>query len=253
MVEYRIRNELFPFEELWMRLYFIRHGQSENNALFDSTGSDDGRSDDPKLTEIGKEQCRFLAEYLRDCSDPWDGEPLGEGFGFTHLYCSLMFRAAATAHEISKTTGVPLVAWPDWHECGGMFLEDKIKGEFIIRPGMSRAELIENFPGIILNGEETEQGWWNRPFETNDQRVIRARRVFHQLIERHGGSHDRVAVVSHGGFYMRFMAATLGLEEIKPMWFRMNNTGITRIDFRNEEYTLVYHNHITHLPLSLIT
>ena len=236
-----------------MRLYFIRHGQSENNALYDRTGSDDGRNDDPKLTEIGKEQVRFVAEFLRDCGDAWDGEPTRKGYGITHLYCSLMYRAVATASAISRTTGVPLTAWVDWHESGGMFLEDKDKGEFIVRPGMTRAELIQQFPGIILNGEVNEQGWWNRPFETDDQRVIRARRVFHQLIETHGGTDDRVAVVSHGGFYMRFMAAILGLEEIKPLWFRMNNTGITRIDFRNDDNQLVYHNHITHLPANLIT
>ena len=37
-----------------MRLYFIRHGQSENNALYTATGSDRERVDDPKLTEIGR-------------------------------------------------------------------------------------------------------------------------------------------------------------------------------------------------------
>jgi 2,3-bisphosphoglycerate-dependent phosphoglycerate mutase len=236
-----------------MRLYFIRHGQSENNALYDRTGSDDGRDDDPKLTEAGKEQCQLVAGYLRDCADPWDGETSRKGFGITHLYCSLMFRSVATGYAISQAVGVPLTAWADWHECGGMFLEDKAKGEYIIRPGMGRKELIRIFPGIILNGEVSDQGWWNRPFETDDQRVIRARRVFHELYERHGGSDDRVAVVSHGGFYMRFMAAVLGLEEIKPMWFRMNNTGITRIDFRNEENTLVFHNHVSHLPAHLLT
>ena len=236
-----------------MRLYFIRHGQSENNALYDRTGSDDGRDDDPKLTEAGREQCRFVAEYLRDCADPWDREKEDGGFGITHLYTSLMFRAAATANIISKTIGIPLMAWRDWHECGGMFLEDKTRGEFIIRPGMARSELLEKFPGIILDGEVSDQGWWNRPFETDDQRIIRARKVFHELLERHGGNEDRVAVVSHGGFYMRFIAAVLGLEVIKPMWFRMNNTGITRIDFRNEETTLVFHNHITHLPANIVT
>ena len=90
-----------------MRLYFIRHGQSENNALYDRTGSDDGRSDDPGVTEVGKEQVRLVAEYLRDCADPWDVESSGKGFGFTHLYCSLMFRAVATANVISQATGVP--------------------------------------------------------------------------------------------------------------------------------------------------
>jgi broad specificity phosphatase PhoE len=32
-----------------MQLYYIRHAQSENNDLWDRTGSDQGRSEDPKL------------------------------------------------------------------------------------------------------------------------------------------------------------------------------------------------------------
>jgi broad specificity phosphatase PhoE len=45
-----------------------------------------------------------------------------------------------------------------------------------------------------------EEGWWNRPFEAELHRPERARRVLVELLQRHGGSNDRVAMVSHGAF-----------------------------------------------------
>ncbi|NJK45922.1 MAG: histidine phosphatase family protein [Pleurocapsa sp. SU_196_0] len=47
-----------------MRLYFIRHAQSSNNALWDSTGSENGRSDDPELSDVGVMQARALGDFL---------------------------------------------------------------------------------------------------------------------------------------------------------------------------------------------
>ena len=36
-----------------MQFYFIRHGQSTNNALWETTRSNKGRSEDPELSELG--------------------------------------------------------------------------------------------------------------------------------------------------------------------------------------------------------
>ena len=46
------------------------------------------------------------------------------GFGFTHLYSSLMVRALATASYLSVALNVPLVVWEDLHEVGGIFVID---------------------------------------------------------------------------------------------------------------------------------
>ena len=47
-----------------MQLYFIRHGQSENNALWDRAGPREERCPDPELTDLGHEQARRLARFL---------------------------------------------------------------------------------------------------------------------------------------------------------------------------------------------
>ena len=239
-----------------MRLYFIRHGQSENNLNWDLTGSDTSRKPDPRLTPAGWEQARVTAEFLRAGCDHWDGEGAGEGFGFTHLYCSPMARALATGTVISQALQMPLHIWTDWHECGGIYHKDLDSGEYEIHPGLTRAEIQREFPAAIPDEhvrENGEQGWWNRPFEDEPGRVLRARRLVQELRTRHGGSTDRVAVVGHGGFYVRFVAALLNIEHTRPVWLHMDNTGISRFDFRENETALIYHNATQHLPARLIT
>lgn len=236
-----------------MRLYYIRHGQSSNNALYEQTGSSDGRSDDPHLTANGLEQARRMARFLRDNPDPADGASDERSFGITHLYCSLMHRSVATANEASRALNLPLIAWPDWHESGGIYLQDLKTQEFMTRPGLKRSEILREFPDILLPDWVGEDGWWNQSFETEDAATVRGRRVFQELIRRHGNTQDRVAIVSHGSFYNSFLAAALGVDQIKPIWFRMYNTAISRFDFEPEWATMVYHNLFQFLPGELLT
>ena len=50
----------------------------------------------------------------------------------------------------------------------------------------------------------------------------------------------------------RMLAAPV-LERMLPIWLRMNNTGISRFDFLDHESTMIFHNHVGHLPAHLIT
>lgn len=239
-----------------MRLYFIRHGQSENNALWDQTGDNIGRKQDPELTEIGKEQARRLGEFIRmkDCEAPGDEKGTQRDlFRFTHLYTSLMVRSVRTATAVARSTGLTLHAWPEIHECGGIFMDDEETGLPVGQPGNPRSYFVENFAHLVLPDTVTEEGWWNRPFEAREDRPLRARKVFESLLEKHDGTDDHVAFVSHGAFYMELMRVLLQIED-RNNWFLMNNTGISRFDFHsNGEVTIVYHNRTDHLPEELIT
>lgn len=233
-----------------MKLYFIRHAQSENNALYERTGSENGRSDDPHLSDLGVMQAKILAEFLANESDPAEKKH-HKGFPITHLYCSPMIRAIATGTYISQAIGKPLEVWKDWHECGGMYLTNPDTGEKESRPGITLAQVREWFPYLSTQGYIRENGWWNRPFEEDGERDVRARRVLNELLKRHGGTNDCVAVVSHAGFYVHFLTAVMGLESLRPLWFRMNNAGITKVDFENDEAILVFHNFVSYLPPDL--
>jgi 2,3-bisphosphoglycerate-dependent phosphoglycerate mutase len=239
-----------------MQFYFIRHGQSENNALWKcSTDYAKVRNEDPGLTEVGRQQAEFLAQFLQDTAAAiHDRDPQNiAGFGITHLYSSLMLRAVATGTIIAKTLNLPLVAWEDLHERGGIYLEDEQTGECIGQAGKNRAYFETHYPDFVLPDSLGEAGWWNRPFEGPEQRLTRVKRFWRDLLERHGRTDDRVAVISHGGFHHDLLSAILNLPETEGHWFALNNAAITRLDFNDDRIGLIYLNRVDFLPKELIT
>jgi 2,3-bisphosphoglycerate-dependent phosphoglycerate mutase len=229
-----------------MRLLFIRHGQSANNALWDSTGANTGRSDDPALTETGRQQAALLAKYLSHS---------GNRFGITHLYTSLMIRSIETALAISDAIGLPVHSWEDLHESGGIY-NDGEDGSPIGLPGKTRTDFVTTYPGLILPESLYEAGWWNRPYESIESVPARAKRFLDDLLAKHGSTEDVVAVVSHGNFYRYFLAAALQMPNPHAVWFLMHNTAVSRIDFPVDldvNVLVHYQNRIDHLPADLIT
>jgi 2,3-bisphosphoglycerate-dependent phosphoglycerate mutase len=246
-----------------MQFYFIRHGQSENNLLWQRTGSGEGRSEDPELTDVGRQQAHLLAQYLRgpDPAPTMQGRDLQNvgGFGVTHLYTSLMVRAVATGTIVARALDLPLVAWEETHERGGIHRRDEGTDERIGQPGHNRAYFEAHYPDLVLPESLGETGWWNRPYEEPEQSLARAQCFLRELLKRHGRTEDRVAVISHGGFYNYLLTNLLMLPELDRVWFVLHNGAITRIDFRDPEaegvrpIALVYTNRVDYLPSQLVT
>ncbi len=239
-----------------MRLYFIRHGQSENNLLWEETGSNQGRSEDPELTKIGYQQAQYLGEFIKKKDHVRlrgiDNEVDRDQFQFTHLYTSLMVRSVKTATILSDTLGISLNAWPEIHECGGIYLDDE-NNQPVGLPGKTRSYFAENYHNLCLPDNVTDTGWYNRPFESEMDRPKRAKRVLETLLTDHGNTEDRVAIVSHGGFYMELIRVLFSIPN-DHTWFLMNNTGVSRFDFGIDGgVRLIYHNRTDHLESRLIT
>jgi broad specificity phosphatase PhoE len=242
-----------------MQLYLIRHGQSVNNHILIETGSSKGRNEDPGLTETGEKQAHTLADFIRHT----DQKPVktrieydvtnANGFHFTHLYTSLMLRAVKTGTAIAGKTGVPLTVLEDLHGEGGIFLENGETGEYRGRPGMNQEYLSAHFPGLILPESINRSGWWNRPFEPIENRPVRAQRLLTRLLEKHGTGDDRVACVTHGGFYVYLVKEILNLRTPAMVWFTFSNAAISRFDFFAEERCVCYLNRTDFLPDALKT
>jgi 2,3-bisphosphoglycerate-dependent phosphoglycerate mutase len=248
-----------------MQLYFIRHGQSVNNAGWGDPNYQE--SPDPILTELGTQQAGLLAEYLEknQCITEHTGwDPHNRyGFGITHMYASLMERAVHTAsYTAQKFQQIPFAAWEEIHESGGIFGRDgemKLKG----LPGKPRSWFEANFPQFILPASLDGTGWWKeRPQESEDECQMRAQKVWTELLVRHGDRdsqpESRVAFVSHGGFFMHLMCAILNLPWRQASnglnsWFLLNNCSISRIEVHKDEVTICYLNRTDHLPSHLIT
>lgn len=241
-----------------MQLYFIRHAQSVNNLLYDQTGSWDSRNEDPELTETGCRQAQQLTTHIAQADRNFQPDRRDDanrlGFGFTHIYTSLMIRAVSTAAPVADAVGLPLIAWLDLHETGGIYLDDPVTGEPIGLPGKTRTDFEARFANLVLPDSLDHTGWWNRPIEADDEKDVRAQRFLADLNTRHGGTNDRVAVVTHGAFYNRVLAALLKVPYREAgWWFGLNNTGVTRVDFYENEFSLKYLNHTDHLSDDLIT
>jgi 2,3-bisphosphoglycerate-dependent phosphoglycerate mutase len=248
-----------------MQLYFIRHAQSVNNAHWGDEGYQE--SHDPELTKIAKSQVQYLTTYFSEnqrLDETVDWNPKNRrGFGITHIYTSLMVRAVETALPVARAIDLPLVSWPDIHETGGIF--SRLPGdEMAGLPGKPRSYFESHYPELILPDWLDEKGWWqSRPFETHEHRQPRAERVWKELLTRHadqdGQAEQRVALFSHGGFFMNLLTAALEIEmrRVKEFeheyWFLMNNCGITRLDVTNGRVLVMYVNQTDFLADHLIT
>jgi 2,3-bisphosphoglycerate-dependent phosphoglycerate mutase len=255
-----------------MQFYFIRHGQSENNALWDRGGPRGQRRADPELTELGHKQAQHLAQFLaqncvpcelvetegyQDTADRPDFSTADDaqnvdGIRLTHLYCSPMIRCIETATYVSQALGLPLAVWEHIHELGGIFLQDQETGENVGLPGNDRDYLQARYKNLLLPEGWGEGGWWNRPFEEREQRLLRAQRFHRELLRRHGNSEDCVAVVSHAGFFNYWMRVALDWPYAADKGFRKNNAAITRVDL-DVRTNVMYVNRTDHLPGALIS
>ena len=83
-----------------MRLYLIRHAESENNLIYGTDQELSGHKSDPEITQRGHEQAKLLGEFFAKEGNevrqhPYEADS-GNNFGLTHIYCSLMVRTMQT-------------------------------------------------------------------------------------------------------------------------------------------------------------
>jgi 2,3-bisphosphoglycerate-dependent phosphoglycerate mutase len=199
---------------------------------------------------------QHLGAYLRDADKEfpkkWDADGR-VGFEITHLYTSLMRRTLLTASAVSDALGLEMIGRRDLHECGGIYLDNEETGERDGLPGPTLAALKAEFPTLILPEGDVNTGWWNRPYEERAERFPRARGVIQSMIERHGGTDDNVALITHGAFHNALMTVLLGLPEEHTVWISMYNTGITSIDIWEDGIGINYVNRTAFLPPEMVS
>lgn len=146
----------------FLRVYLLRHGQSLNNQLLDSSFSSfaSGRDPDAGLTQLGEEQAAALASHL--CARQHLLDP-----PITMLYTSPMTRALATAVIIGSALNLRPVVWGSVHELGGCFqlivnATGAVTGTLGL-PGLSEAQIATTFPVALLHSATSGTdavGWY---------------------------------------------------------------------------------------------
>jgi len=245
------------------KLYLIRHAQSANNEIWNGSDNDERRVPDPEITIAGHQQAETLGLHLADPQGETRQNPLISGcnpnFGLTHLYCSLMTRSILTAEYIAQTCNLALQILPDIFEKHGIYTVDD-NGALQGLPGPGRNYFEERFPNLNLPDGFDDAGWWNRPAEDESSFLQRMQAVVNEFKHRHANSDDCIAMVAHGDFIDQFinelMAVPRHNNNYQGDWVAnwvFHNTSISRIDFVNDSFNIVYLNRIDHLSAELIT
>ena len=161
------------FGRLPLRLFFVRHGQTEN---FETPPFNGWR--DAPLTEFGRLQLDQVAEALA-------------AVPFTAVYASDLSRAVYGGRRLAEKRGLDLITDPQWREMsfgrweglnyGQIAAEDQALIRRLFSPGGEGAD--EPFPG----GGESSAGFYRRVAG-----ALEGLRNAHPQ----GG---RVALVAHGG------------------------------------------------------
>lgn len=246
-----------------MDVYLIRHGQSTNNALFGDTHL---RVSDPHLTALGQHQAEHLATHFTEMTNPDEYRGLAESapertqaipYKFTHLYCSPMRRTLQTIQPIAEALGIQPEIHPEVYEMGGVFMEqDGITTGY---GGMSRSEIADEFPDVIIPECITEAGWYNakQGKEPISVTMGRAIKIAYEMFVR-GKNEDTldesVAVVAHAGFIAFYMKALMNALPNFNYMLTFHNTSVTRITYTPDlPPRIMYMNRVSHLPSEMVT
>ncbi|GAA1252750.1 histidine phosphatase family protein [Prauserella halophila] len=186
-----------------MRLYLVRHAQSEANVhkILDTA------LPGPPLTELGRQQARDLAERLGD-------EPIAA------VYTSYATRAKQTARPLADALSLEVTPLPGVQEVGVGDLEGRGDQEALELHGKIVGRWLDGWLDVPLPGGETGH-------EVRDRYLA----AIGGLRDRHYGSGEAVVVVSHGGairFGAEWLAGNVTSEiadnDLLP------NTAVVRLD-----------------------
>jgi broad specificity phosphatase PhoE len=193
------------------RILLVRHGQSEGNA----EGRFGGHTATP-LSARGRRQARRAARALASEK-------------ITAIYSSDLLRAVQTAEPLAKLTGLEIKRTTAFRERSVGVMEGLTFEEAAASHPEQYAALIRrDFEHVILGGESYRQ------------MLDRASAKLDHAIEQHRGG--RICVFSHTGticiLTLHLMGA-LDAPELRPVWIKTTNCGITRIELRSDGFVRI--------------
>ena len=194
------------------RILLIRHGQSQGNA----EGRFGGHTATP-LSPRGKRQAEAVARSLRPEK-------------ITAIYSSDLLRAVETAEPLARLTGLEIKRTTAFRERSVGVMEGLTFEEAAAQHPEQYAALIRrDFEHIILGGESYRQ------------MLDRASEKLDHAIEQHKGG--RICIFSHTGticiLTLHLMGA-LDAPELRPVWIKTTNCGISRIELRSDGFVRVH-------------
>lgn len=230
-----------------LEVLLVRHGESENNALFrgivEEVSSESEleavwlarRREDPGLTPGGLEQAEVFADaYAADLS--------ARG---CVVVCSPLLRALQTAAPLVQRLGCEAIVRPDVFESGGCYT----LGEGGCRGGpgkcLSADEVRARFPGFDVSALPARGGWYRGGWEADAEARVRCAGVASWLRSPEIRQHARgrmLVLVCHGHFIDLLLKDLIGRPDdpsedipginnfsVHDLFFHSPNTSTTRL------------------------
>lgn len=201
-----------------MRIYLIRHGQTDWNIQ----GKIQGSCNIP-LNETGRRQARQLAEGM-------EARPVAK------LFSSTLVRAMETAEAVSQRQGVGIIP-----------LDSLIEIGFGKWEGMTNDEILEAYPKEYTHwclnpGEAAPPGG-----ESLREVTGRCKTAVKEILRTTGGRED-AAVVSHGATIVHLISCMVP-EAAEAGDIIVENASITTINYNplTEDFVLLQLNDTSHL------
>ena len=205
-----------------MKIYLIRHGQTDWNLQ----GRIQGSHDIP-LNEMGLKQAECLAQGMKN-------RPVKK------IFCSTLKRALTTAKALGTIQNAPIIE-----------KRQLIEVEFGEWEGLTWNEIQKTYP-------KEYRHWSLRPAESappggeNQNEILnRCRQVVKEIINETGGRED-VAVVSHGATLAYLLTCMLKPNSLEESII-VENASITTVNYQplTEDFILLDRNDTAHLTGSL--
>ncbi len=204
-----------------LRIYFVRHGETEWNTLKVFQGS----SDSP-LTQLGIEQAKKLGNSL-------------ENTEFLKVYSSPQGRALKTAGYIFENKNMDIIKIEEFKEISMGSVE-----------GIKKEEFEKNYP-------EEYHSFWNEPENYNpskyggesyDEIFKRVRNGLDKILNENNGVNGNILVVSHGVTLKALFSIinNKGIEEFKNQGVP-SNTSVTIIGYSDDNFVIEKFSDTTHL------
>jgi broad specificity phosphatase PhoE len=191
-----------------MKLYFLRHGESEANVLNEI--SNRGRRHG--LTEQGRQQAAALARALRDAA-------------IVRMFCSPLLRAVETAEIVSGALGLPYDVTDALREydCGEL-------------EGRSDAATWQRYSDLFQAW--IERGAWEQRIEGGESFLDMQRRFVpfvEQIVREHRHGPGGIALIGHGGLYRCMLPLVLDNVDVRfAVEHPISHTGAIVADPRGE-------------------
>ena len=182
-----------------MRLYLIRHGETEYNAIQRMQGWDE-----IPLNDAGIAQASRLGVRLKD-------------FPIDHVYSSDLRRTVMTSAVVAAHTGLPITWEPLFRE--------RNPGDLTGQHYTTCPEFFSDDTFEPPNGESVSMF------------AGRVREAMAWLIAREGDSDRHIAVVTHGMFCTFFVRECLGFDPLEDSAFHWPNTALTIADYKDGTWT----------------